>query len=112
MGTGSGTDFPFVSSVPGRSLCGRRPVPTLPGIETIDSLSAGDVFHGVFALELAAVRDTDAIADADVFAAARTASAAAALKCAVFGGRLGTPLRAATDAALSGWQPEMAKLVW
>ena len=74
-------------------------MPTLPGIETIDSLSAGDVFHGVFALELAAVRNADDIADADVFAAARTASAAAALKCAVFGGRLGTPLRAATDAA-------------
>ena len=93
-------------------MCGRCPVPTLPGIETIDSLSAGDVFHGVFALELAAVRNADDIADADVFAAARTASAAAALKCAVFGGRLGTPLRAATDAALAGWQPEMAKLVW
>jgi sulfofructose kinase len=51
----------------------------------VDTLAAGDVFHGAFALELAHGR-----APAD---ALRFASAAAAIKCTRPGGRTGCPTR-------------------
>jgi sulfofructose kinase len=57
-------------------------------IEAVDTLAAGDVFHGAFAARLAETGDeSDAIA---------LGSAAAALKCLRFGGRLGAPTRIET----------------
>ncbi|MER9452344.1 sugar kinase [Mesorhizobium sp. M0478] len=56
-----------------------------PKIKAIDTLAAGDVFHGAFAVALAETMPIEQ--------ALRFASAAAALKCQRFGGRLGTPNR-------------------
>ena len=59
----------------------------LPGfaIEAVDTLGAGDVWHGAFALALAErQQERDAI---------RFANAVAAIKCTRFGGRAGTPSR-------------------
>ncbi len=57
-----------------------------------DTLAAGDVWHGAFALALAEGRpESESI---------RFANAAAALKCMRFGGRAGCPDRAAVDAFL------------
>jgi sulfofructose kinase len=54
-------------------------------VEAVDTLGAGDIWHGAFALALAEGRnETDAI---------RFASAAAALKCTQFGGRAAMPAR-------------------
>lgn len=58
-------------------------------IEVIDTLAAGDVFHGAFALGLA---EKLSIADAGRFAAA-----AAGLKCMRWGGRAGIPTREELD---------------
>jgi sulfofructose kinase len=66
-----------------------RHVPA-PKIDAVDTTAAGDVFHGAFALALTEGRD--------MAAALRFATAAAALKCTRFGGRLGAPDRAETDA--------------
>jgi sulfofructose kinase len=54
-------------------------------VEVVDTLAAGDVFHGALALALAERRD--------LAEAMRRASAAAALKCTRFGGREGIPSR-------------------
>ena len=55
-------------------------------IRAVDTLAAGDVFHGVFTWAIAqGCEGADAIA---------FANAAAAIKCQTFGGRLGTPDRA------------------
>jgi sulfofructose kinase len=54
-------------------------------VETVDTLGAGDVWHGAFALALAEGQGERA--------AIRFASAAAAIKCTRFGGRLGAPRR-------------------
>jgi sulfofructose kinase len=59
----------------------------------VDTLGAGDVWHGAFALALAEGRPERQ--------AVRFASAAAALKCTRFGGRNGAPRRAEVDAFLS-----------
>jgi sulfofructose kinase len=67
-------------------------MPVFP-IVPIDTLAAGDVFHGAFALALAERR-----AEA---AALRFAAAAAALKCTRFGGISGAPGRAEVDALLA-----------
>ncbi len=57
-----------------------------------DTLAAGDIWHGAFALALAEGQiETDAI---------RFANATAALKCTTFGGRSGTPDRAAVQTFL------------
>ncbi|ESY14571.1 MULTISPECIES: sugar kinase [unclassified Mesorhizobium] len=56
-----------------------------PKIKAIDTLAAGDVFHGAFAVALAETMPIEQ--------ALRFASAAAALKCQRFGGRLGAPNR-------------------
>ena len=62
-------------------------------IQAIDTLAAGDVFHGAFVLALAEGREeTDAL---------RFAAAAAAIKCTRFGGITGAPSRAEV-AALVG----------
>jgi len=63
-----------------------------PGVQAVDTLSAGDVFHGAFALGLAE--------GMDAAAAGRFAVAAASLKCTRFGGRLGAPQRAEVEAFL------------
>jgi sulfofructose kinase len=75
------------------SECGavrRHPAFEVP---VIDTLGAGDVWHGAFALALAEGRDEAA--------AVRVASAAAALKVQRAGGRAGTPTRAELDAFLA-----------
>jgi sulfofructose kinase len=59
-------------------------------VNTVDTLGAGDVWHGAFALALG---EKQAIAQA-----LRFANAAAALKCTIPGGREGIPSRAQTDA--------------
>jgi sulfofructose kinase len=63
-----------------------------PRITAVDTLAAGDVWHGAFTLALAERRE---IADA-----ARFANAAAALKCTRTGGRMGAPRRAEVLAIL------------
>jgi sulfofructose kinase len=63
-----------------------------PRIDAVDTLGAGDVWHGAFALRLAE--------GADEIAAVRFANAAAALKCTRPWGREGCPTRAETDAFL------------
>ena len=66
-------------------------MPAFP-IHPVDTLGAGDVFHGAFAL---------AIAEAlDIEAALRFSSAAAALKCTRFGGAFGAPQRTEVEALL------------
>jgi sulfofructose kinase len=62
-------------------------------IRPIDTLAAGDVFHGAFALALA-----EGCAEAD---ALRFAAAAAAIKCTRFGGITGAPGRAEVEALLA-----------
>ena len=64
-----------------------------PVIKVVDTLSAGDVFHGAFALAL--------LEGNDVESAARFACAAASLKCTRFGGRLGCPTRAEVDSLVA-----------
>lgn len=54
-------------------------------VEAIDTLAAGDVFHAGFAVALAEGQDMEATI--------KFASAAAAIKCTRFGGRLGCPTR-------------------
>ena len=62
-------------------------------VAAIDTLAAGDVFHGAFALALAEGRkEVEAL---------RFASAAAALKCTRFGGIVGAPARLAVDQLLN-----------
>ena len=64
-----------------------------PAVEVVDTLGAGDVFHGAYALALAEGRTVEG--------AARFANAAAALKCTRFGGRAGIPSRFEVDWLLS-----------
>jgi len=61
-------------------------------VKAVDTLGAGDVFHGAYALAL-----TEGMSTADT---ARFACVAASLKCEVFGGRIGAPDRAAVLARL------------
>jgi len=61
-------------------------------VQAIDTLAAGDAFHGAFTLGLAEGRD--------LRGALRFASAAATLKCTHFGGAAGAPKRAEVDAFL------------
>ncbi len=67
----------------------------LPGhrVPVVDTLGAGDVWHGAFALALAEGQNE--------LAAVRFASAAAALKVQRAGGRAGAPTRAELDQFLS-----------
>ncbi|MBB5515246.1 sulfofructose kinase [Rubricella aquisinus] len=61
-------------------------------VEVVDTLGAGDVWHGAFTLALAEEMNVE---DAILFA-----SATAALKCTKLGGRAGTPDRATVIAFL------------
>lgn len=67
-------------------------VPAFP-VVAVDTLGAGDTWHGAFALALAEGRSER---EAVIFA-----GAAAALKCTRFGGRDGAPRRAEVDAFLA-----------
>lgn len=62
-------------------------------VTVVDTLGAGDVFHGAFTVALVEGLGPDA--------ALRFASAAAALKCTRFGGRDGAPDRATLDRFLA-----------
>ncbi|MGX9142799.1 sugar kinase [Mesorhizobium sp. 128a] len=68
-----------------------------PKVKAVDTLAAGDVFHGAFAVGLAEAMPIEQ--------ALRFASAAAALKCQRFGGRLGAPDRAETMAMVAATWP-------
>ena len=73
--------------------------PAFP-VHTVDTLGAGDVFHGAFALALTEKQE--------LRQALRFASAAAALKCTRFGGPFAAPQRAEVEAFLGqseGAQP-------
>jgi sugar/nucleoside kinase (ribokinase family) len=69
-----------------------RHLPAFP-VDAIDTLGAGDVFHGAFALRLAE--------GCDEVGALRFAAAAAAIKCTRFGGIGGAPDRAETKRFLA-----------
>lgn len=64
-----------------------------PAVEAVDTLAAGDVFHGAFAFGL-----LEGWAMQSVIG---FASVAAAIKCTRFGGRLGAPTRAEVETFLA-----------
>jgi sulfofructose kinase len=66
-------------------------------IQPVDTLAAGDVFHGAFTLALTEGREE--------FEAFRFAAAAAAIKCTRFGGIIGAPGGAEVEAFLAA-RPE------
>ena len=66
-----------------------------PKVIVRDTLAAGDVFHGAFALGLREGRPMEWIM--------AFASAAAAIKCSRFGGRSGAPNRAETEIMMAGF---------
>jgi sulfofructose kinase len=66
----------------------------------VDTLAAGDVFHGAFALALSE--------GSDVANAMRFSAAAAALKCSRFGGISGAPSRAEVDDFLTAREASKA----
>ena len=70
--------------------------PAFP-VHTVDTLGAGDVFHGAFALAITEQQE--------LRQALRFASAAAALKCTRFGGAFAAPQRAEVEELLSQGQP-------
>ena len=72
-----------------------RETPAFP-VHTVDTLGAGDVFHGAFALAITEKQE--------LRQALRFASAAAALKCTRFGGAYAAPQRAEVEAFLSQGQ--------
>ncbi len=61
-------------------------------VDAIDTLGAGDAFHGAFTLRL--------VETGDVVESMRFASAAAAIKCTRFGGLMGAATRAEVEAFL------------
>ena len=69
--------------------------PAFP-VHTVDTLGAGDVFHGAFALAITEKQELKQ--------ALRFASAAAALKCTRFGGAFAAPQRAEVEELLSHGQ--------
>jgi sulfofructose kinase len=69
--------------------------PAFP-VHTVDTLGAGDVFHGAFAL---AITEKQGLREA-----LRFASAAAALKCTRFGGAFAAPQRAEVEELLKQGQ--------
>ncbi|WP_426954777.1 PfkB family carbohydrate kinase [Muricoccus radiodurans] len=74
-----------------RDADGMHEAPGFP-VDAVDTLGAGDCFHGALALAIAEGLPMDR--------AARFANAAAALKCTRPGGRLGLPARAEVEALL------------
>ena len=83
---------------------GHGPVQSSPSPEVtvVDTLAAGDVFHGSFALCIAEGGWT-------VRSAGLWAAAASALKCQRFGGRTGCPTREELEAFLATWEPWQAQ---
>lgn len=71
---------------------GVRRVPSVD-VDVVDTLAAGDVFHGAFALAVA-----EGLGAAE---AARFGNVAAALKCRVFGGVQGAPRRPEVEALIA-----------
>jgi sulfofructose kinase len=69
--------------------------PAFP-VHTVDTLGAGDVFHGAFALAITEKQE--------LRQALRFASAAAALKCTRFGGAFAAPQRAEVEELLNHGQ--------
>lgn len=69
-----------------------REVPA-PRVEVVDTLAAGDTFHGAFAVAITEGKTVEA--------AAQFACAAAALKCTRFGGRTGIPTRPEVEALVA-----------
>jgi sulfofructose kinase len=69
-----------------------RQTPAFP-VHTVDTLGAGDVFHGAFALAITENQNLPG--------ALRFASAAAALKCTRFGGAFAAPQRTEVEELLS-----------
>lgn len=65
-----------------------------PEVAVVDTLGAGDIWHGAFALRL-----SEGAAEAEAVA---FANAAAALKCTRAGGRSGTPSREETERFMQG----------
>lgn len=63
-----------------------------PQVQVVDTLAAGDVFHGALALAI--------LEGQDMATAAHFACTAASLKCTQFGGRLGCPSRAEVTQAM------------
>jgi len=63
-------------------------------VTVVDTLGAGDIFHGAYALAIAEGKTA--------LDAARFASAAAAIKCSRPGGRAGSPVRGEVERLLSG----------
>ena len=58
-------------------------------MNVVDTLGAGDVWHGAFALGLAEGMNEESAMD--------FANASAAIKCTQFGGRLGAPERSQVE---------------
>ena len=56
-----------------------------PSVKAVDTLAAGDTWHGAFTLAMGE--------GSGIETAARFANIAAAIKCTRFGGRLGAPTR-------------------
>lgn len=77
---------------------GRLHAAPAPHVQAVDTLGAGDVFHGAFTLALAEAATTAE--------AVRFGNAAAAIKCTRFGGRRGAPSRAEVDALLRAGQDQ------
>lgn len=75
----------------GVSYCGPEGTGHVPAfkVDAVDTLGAGDVWHGAFALRLGE--------GADEISAVRFANAVSAIKCTRNGGRKGTPTRSETD---------------
>ncbi len=67
-------------------------MPAFP-VHTVDTLGAGDAFHGAFTLAVAEGQPLEQ--------AMRFASATAALKCTRFGGAFGSPQRIEVDTLLT-----------
>jgi sugar/nucleoside kinase (ribokinase family) len=76
-----------------------REAPAFP-VNTVDTLGAGDVFHGAFALAMTE--------NQEVPTALRFASAAAAIKCTRFGGAFACPQRSEVEAFLKEAAPTSA----
>lgn len=83
-----------VSAIDGRHQRSPSAVQRIPAfrVTPVDTLGAGDVWHGAFALALAEGNDESQ--------AVRAASAAAAVKVTRHGGRAGAPTRAERDSLL------------
>ena len=77
--------------------------PAFP-VHTVDTLGAGDVFHGAFALAITEGQE--------LRQALRFASAAAALKCTRFGGAFAAPQRIEVEELLSQGQAAGAGSHW